>query len=57
MYGITILYDEESISGCSLSVTMGNEPFYEKLNIICKAIGATYESIDGQIVVTTRGCK
>jgi transmembrane sensor len=57
LYGITILYDEESISGCSLSVTMGNEPFYEKLNIICKAIGATYESIDGQIVVTTRGCK
>jgi transmembrane sensor len=57
LYGITILYDEESISGCSLSVTMGNEPFYEKLSIICKAIGATYESIDGQIVVTTRGCK
>lgn len=57
LYGITILYDEESVSGCSLSVTMGNESFYEKLNIICKAIGATYESIDGQIVVTTRGCK
>jgi transmembrane sensor len=57
LYGITILYDEEAVSGCSLSVTMGNEPFYEKLNIICKAIDATYESIDGQIVITTRGCK
>jgi transmembrane sensor len=57
LYGITIVYDEETVTGCSLSVTMGNEPFYEKLNIICKAIGATYESIDGQIVITTRGCK
>lgn len=57
VYGIPIIYDEESISGCSLSVTMGNEPFYEKLNIICKAIGASYESIDGTIVVSTRGCK
>jgi len=57
LYGIPIIYDEESVSGCSLSVTMGNEPFYEKLNMICKAIGAGYESIDGTIVVTTRGCK
>lgn len=56
LYGIPIVYDEETVSGCSLSVTMGNEPFYEKLSIICKAIGATYESIDGQIVVTAHGC-
>jgi ferric-dicitrate binding protein FerR (iron transport regulator) len=57
IYGIPILYDEESVSGCSLSVTMGEEPFYDKLNIICKAIGASYESIDGTIVITARGCK
>lgn len=57
VYGIPIIYDELSVSGCSLSVTMGNEPFYEKLNIICKAIDATYESIDGTIVISTRGCK
>lgn len=59
IYGIPIIYDEESVSGCSLSVTMGNETFFEKLNIICKAIGATYESIDGTIVVSTHGggCK
>ena len=56
-YGIPILYDENAVAGCSLSVTMGNEPFYEKLNIICKAIDASYESIDGNIVITAKGCK
>jgi transmembrane sensor len=33
---------------------MGNESFYEKLNIICKAINASYEAIDGNIVLTLK---
>ncbi|HEY4107987.1 FecR family protein [Puia sp.] len=56
-YGIPILYDEEAVAGCTLRVPMGNEPFYEKLNVVCKAIGATYEAIDGNIVITAAGCK
>ena len=56
-YGIPILYDEETVASCSLFATMGNESFYDKLNIICKAIGASYEMIDGNIVVTAPGCK
>lgn len=56
-YGIPIVYDEELLSSCSLSATMGNESFYEKLNIICKAINASYEVIDGNIVITAAGCK
>lgn len=55
-YGITIMYDESVISSCSLSVTMGNESFYEKLEMICKAIGASYESIDGTIFISAHGC-
>lgn len=57
IYGIPILYDEETVAGCSLSVTMGSEPFFEKLSVICKAIDASYESIDGTIVITAHGCK
>ena len=56
LYGIPIVYDEEVISSCSLTATMGNDSFYDKLNMICKAIGATYEVIDGNIVVTAPGC-
>lgn len=57
LYGIPIVYDEEAISSCSLFARMGNESFYQKLNIICKAINASYEKIDGNIVVTAPGCK
>lgn len=57
LYGIPILYDEEAVSTCSLSAIMGTESFYEKISIICKAINATYEVIDGNIVISAPGCK
>ena len=56
-YGIPILYDEEAVATCSLSASLTTGSFYEKLNIICKAINASYEAIDGNIVVTAKGCK
>lgn len=56
-YGIRIMYDEDLLASCSLSATLGNEGFYEKLSLICKAINASYEIIDGNIFITSRGCK
>jgi hypothetical protein len=47
------MFDEDAVSSCSLNATMGKkDSFYEKLQVICKAIGATYEEIDGNIIVT-----
>ena len=57
VYGIPILFDQEAVSSCTFFATLGNESFYEKLNMLCKAINATYEVIDGNIVVTAPGCK
>ncbi|HEY4209420.1 MAG TPA: FecR domain-containing protein [Puia sp.] len=57
IYGIAILYDEETAASCSLTASLDTGSFYEKLNVICKAINATYEVIDGDIVITARGCK
>lgn len=51
VYGIPIMYDEESVAGRSLSASLNEGNFYEKLNAICKAIGATWEAIDGNIVI------
>lgn len=56
-YGITILLDEEVMASCSISASMGNEPFYEKLNMICKVINATYQVIDGNVVINAKGCR
>ncbi|MBO9205218.1 MULTISPECIES: FecR family protein [Niastella] len=56
-YGVPILIDEEVLKTCTIAASLGNEPFYEKLRIICKIINATYEVIDGTVVINTRGCK
>lgn len=56
-YGVTIVYDEELLSGCTINAPLANETLYEKLNLICKVIRASYEVIDAQIIVTSKGCK
>jgi transmembrane sensor len=56
-YGINIVYDVELLKACTVTADLRNEPFYRKLDLICKAIGADYEIIDGQIVIVTKGCK
>jgi hypothetical protein len=56
-YGVPVLIDEEVLKTCTISASLGNEPFYEKLRIICKIINARYEVIDGTVVINTKGCK
>jgi transmembrane sensor len=57
MYGVPIVLDEKAVASCSITASFGNESFFEKITIICKVIGATYEEIDGSIVISTKGCK
>ncbi len=56
-YGINIVYDLELLRNCTVTADLRNEDFYRKLDLICKAIAASYEIIDGQIVIVTKGCK
>lgn len=56
VYGIPIIYDKRIVASCSLSATMGEEPFFEKLKLICKVVNATYEIIDGSVVIYAKGC-
>ncbi len=56
-YGVEILYDAELLKDCPLTATLDNQPLNEKLSIICKAIEANYEILDGQIVIHGKGCK
>lgn len=56
-YGVPVLLDDEVLATCTISASLGNEPFYEKLRIICKIINATYEVIDGTVIISTKGCK
>ena len=56
-YGINIVYDNESLKNCTIVADLRNVPFYEKLDLLCKAIGASYEVIDGQVVIQANGCE
>ena len=57
IYGIGIVYDNELLKKCTVTADLRNETFYKKLELICKAIGARYEIIDGQIVIQAKGCE
>lgn len=57
IYGINIVYDNDLLKNCTVTADLRNETFYRKLDLICKAIGADYETIDGQVVIQSNGCE
>ena len=56
-YGIPIVCDEELLRACTLTASLTDEPLFEKLTLICQGIDARYEVVDGQVVITSRGCR
>ena len=57
VYGVNIVYDNDVMKNCTVTADLGSETFYRKLDLICKAIGADYEIIDGQVVIQSKGCE
>lgn len=55
-YGIDIEFDNTSFANCQFTANLTEESLYEKLDIICKSIEATYQVSDTQIVVSGKGC-
>ena len=56
-YGVVIVYDDAALRSCTLNLTLGPEPLFEKLNIICETLGARYEQADGRIVFHGQPCQ
>ncbi|QRR03252.1 FecR family protein [Dyadobacter sandarakinus] len=56
-YGIEIRYDKNLLADCPLTAKLDTQTLHEKLTIICLAVEATYEIVDGQIIVQSKGCK
>ena len=57
LYGVDIVYEEETLAGCSITTTVAEEEFYDRMDVICKIIGATYSEHEARIVVTGPGCQ
>ncbi len=56
-YGIDIRYTKEALANCQLNSSMTDESFEQKLTIICATVGATYEIIDGQVIINGGNCQ
>ncbi|MHA4808685.1 FecR family protein [Flavitalea flava] len=57
VYGIILVYDNELLKKCTVTADLKGETFYHKLDLICRAVGAQYEVIDGQVVILSNGCQ
>lgn len=56
-YGVEIRYDKYVLNNCKLTTSMSDEGLYDRIEVICKAIGASY-TIDDDAVITisSDGC-
>lgn len=55
-YGVEIIYDETLLADCRLTTSLGNETLFEKLDILCEAVGASYKLVDAQVIIDSKGC-
>jgi transmembrane sensor len=56
-YGVKIIYNSDLLKDCALTASISEETLTEKLDLICKSIGANYEIIDGNIIIHSKGCQ
>ncbi len=55
-YGIEITFDKDTMFKCTITADLQSESLYEKLDLICEILQATYKITDGQIVLSGPGC-
>lgn len=55
-YGIDIEFDEAIFSSCAMTTVISDDDFYNRLDIICNAIGISYTRDNDRIVINGSGC-
>jgi transmembrane sensor len=56
-YKIDIVYNEEMLRNCQITSSLNEESLFQKLDIITLSINATYEMVEGKIVINAKGCE
>lgn len=56
VYGVDLVFDSERFSSCILTSVISDGDLYNRLDIICKAIGARYSLKETQIIIDGKGC-
>ncbi len=55
-YGIKVVFDEDVLKDCTLTINLTDENLFQKLEVICKVLDARYKLIDGQVIIYSKGC-
>ena len=55
-YDVDIVFRMEDLSGCVLTSSFFEEGLYDRVDVICTAIGATYKVVDRRITIESKGC-
>ncbi|WP_348068220.1 FecR family protein [Dyadobacter sp.] len=55
-YGVPIAYDIEKMRNCTLTATLTDEPFLDKLRLVCLGTESTFEMTDNQVTIHSKGC-
>ena len=56
-YDIHINYDKNTMSDCPLTASLTHQSLYEKLRLICNAVEADYQIVEGEVEIRGKGCK
>lgn len=55
-YHMPIRYDHKLLENCTFTGQLDDVPFLEKIRLICLTIESTYEIVDNQVIIHSRGC-
>lgn len=55
-YGVPIRYDAALLAGCTVSLVLPESSLFDKLEVLCKTLGASYERAGDHLIFHSRGC-
>lgn len=55
-YGLPVIYDAETVRNCFITANLTDESLFNKLNLITRISHSSYEIVDGQIIIHSKGC-
>lgn len=55
-YGVPINFDAVILKDCYVTLPFREEPFYQKLDVLCRTIKADYTVTDSGVLIKSEGC-
>lgn len=55
-FGVPIRYNQKTMENCNVTIEFSSENLFERLDILCKILGASYEDKNAAILIQSTGC-